>query len=294
MMKKYLLSLFFLVVFLVGLVVVPYVTTPAAAQATSCWITKIGSPDGPSPTYPPECLTYSSFTGITMPPNLTNCFNAPPEVSGGIAGQYCEMPPSLDGAYKLFGTKWGSKEMIGVLYTVAQQWKIYTHGAGHLKIGDITNSGGHKDHYFGVSVDLTATTNNRDCVANKMRGSGNGSCTTIFRADATIALGKMFVDTAHLNYMLFNGDTGGVSKGIYEYARSKYPRFTQQYRAVLPAFGHDNHFHVYIDRDEANLGKPGGTCTIFKKSKLINCYKVQAATGHPNLCTYRNIASTCN
>ena len=122
---------------------------PGYAQnsATACITTDIGTPKT-SPNIPPECPSnYVGVEGLLTPPNLG------PENSTHKG--YYQLPKSTDGAYMSYSCpaqSWGSKELVSVLYTVAQRWKK-EHPKGVLMIGDL-NASGHKSHKWGRGVDI--------------------------------------------------------------------------------------------------------------------------------------------
>lgn len=297
-------------------------TSFAQEFTSNCVVTKVGNPKT-QPVLPPECQEAPApapekapGSGIIYPPQELECISAEGEKTKrrdgttitGIKGEYCKMPPSLDGAYKnvprgewnRWGPQvWGSKEMIGVLYTIAKRWQEYyckpedissKKCKAQLQIRDMT-SAYHIHHFWGNGVDLTATTNGTDCVADFARGN----CNKNYNARATVRLGEIIVDTGYMHEIIHNGDTrpitaidpdtlkpkqkkSNVNKEIYLYAQSKYPnRFKQKrYSAkirpgVIHVGGHDNHFHLYIDRDQDNYKNNSNFRKVFDRSKLKTC-----------------------
>jgi len=287
---------------------VPHVNT---ATNTVTWSTKESFPASPSnatftitlkPTAPNSYVinkasansTGAIIGGLTLPSNFdqNTCFDAPPQNSGGLAGKFCQMPPAPDGSYELIGTRWGSLEMIGVIYTVAKRWKS-VYPEGNLIIGDITAAGGHISHFYGVAADITATTNKHDCVADMVPG-GDGRCRYgTFNPEATTELAKMFIDTGYADLFLFKSDVEytrypnpDIPKGfkttftkeIFNYGRSKFPnRITYSNRIIQNRNDHNNHFHLYIDRDTKNYPNAGTFSNTFNNSQLIRCGQT---TGH--------------
>lgn len=269
----------------------PTLVADATAQSTGCVITRVGNPKGPSPTLPPNCEGAVPSTGIVFPPNLT-CVSVPAENPGGIPGEYCELPPSPNKAYvyiKQSGKEqdWGSKEMIGVIYTVSQRWK-QKYPQGHLTIMDIT-SDYHLSHFWGVAADITATTNGKDCVA----GNGNWRClrTGSSNIPATVELAKLFIDTGYVDLFLFKSDikytyidpeianrriSTTITKEIFNYAKNRYPKkFTTATRVIQDRDDHKDHFHLYIDRNQEAYDKYYNSFTnTFSKSKLKDCERL--------------------
>jgi len=203
-------------------------------------------------------------------------------------------PP--DGSYKFLGRNdwntygpqvWGSEDLINVLYTVSQWWKYgHTfadgtksppHPNGYLIIRDMT-SPYHSSHKWGSTADILASTDGSDCVA-----SYAGSCSRRYNTLATVQLGKLIVDTGYMHTILHNAifkliiytDSTGhlrittVNKAISDYAKLKYPNKFLYHSAVQWVIGHDDHFHLYIDRVQQN-----NNSNIIDRSKLLLCSSV--------------------
>jgi hypothetical protein len=268
----------------------PFIPT-ASAQSTGCVIIKVGTPTGPSPTFPPGCQQVIPSTGIAFPPNLEPCLGVDSDISesrGGVAGEYCQLPPGVtketkrvfydEGGVHIYekriqGTKnelkwqdWGSKEMIGVIYTVAKRWKaIYPEG--HVIVMDIT-SNYHLEHHWGVAVDIFATTDGKHCAASN---GPNGRCPYGPNdLNATIQLGKLIIDTGYLNVIWYS-DTN-ANAAIFAYAHSvdpkRYPVNGRFNTGIRPAENHWDHFHLLIDRTKTRSSL---YYTNFEKSRLKNC-----------------------
>ncbi len=220
----------------------------------SCVITKVGAPKGPPPALPVECMGTGTDIpgagGIEYPPNL-KC-----KTDG-----YCQMPKSTDGSYAFEaptcdGQHWGSKDLIGTLYTVAKRWK-QKYPKGRLNIGDL-NASGHKSHFFGIAVDMDATTDGKDAVADMTRGGYN--------REATTELGKLFTDTDQIAEIWYNDQV--VNKAVLKYAKdtgksSFYkptdacPECSSSLGGMRPLVAHDNHFHVDVKRKYLKNWGPG-------------------------------------
>lgn len=217
-------------------------SSPVSAQTSQCIVTKVGNPEIPND-LPKECILAAPIEGVELPPNLTKCIS----VSGG---EYCQLPPALNNEYiKILHHKgapwqdWGSKEMIGVLYTVARNWqaKYCTSSQitskscpAHLVIGDIA-SYYHKTHDYGTAVDVTATTDGNDCAANHV---GGNRCRYYppYNSQATIELGRLFVKTGWVRQILYWDTKTNVISELRKITN------------VGTLSDHPDHFHVDIKR----------------------------------------------
>lgn len=280
-------------------------TAKSATTSSNCFVTEVGKPK--NTTLPAGCNSR-----IIPAPNIGPCKQVKADKTYGIPGKYCELPhtefinnrlasytdSSLGKLYeiKMQSNKWqywASEDIINVLYTVARRWKEL-HKDGYLIIMDIT-SDYHLSHFWGVTVDLVATTNGRDCVADFTPYKGGRCDFGKYNAEATVELGKLFIDTGYMHTILHNGNTKQVTiidedngkikrttvnRAIFDYAKNKYPtRFNAPYTSssigVIWVSGHEDHFHLYIDRDqnnyENNYKRPSDFWYIFDKSKLQDC-----------------------
>jgi hypothetical protein len=220
----------------------PYLITTSAFAASDCEILQ-GYPNAPTSAPPPPCVAMggSGINGLSLPPNLQPCPGAP-------AG-YFKMPEATDGSY-IFETpkRCGSKELIGMIYTVAKAWK-HKYPSGKLELNDLTAGAPHNSHKYGIGVDMNATTNGKDHTADMSMGNYN-------RKD-TIVLGKMFVDTNILAQIWYNDQA--VNNEVLTYAKSTgksslfkstaaCPECNEKHGGMNPLSGHDNHFHVDVAR----------------------------------------------
>lgn len=212
---------------------------------SNCVLTKIGSVAS-DPVLPPGCS--NGIDGIEIPPSLI----AHPSIAG-----YFKMPPSTDDSYRIYACEnrtWGSQELIGVLHTVAKNWR-QKYPQGFLYIGDL-NATGHASHNIGIANDLSASTNGSDCVANYDNYDNDLTCgTSNYNREATIELGKMFVDTGIVLNIWYNDPE--VNNAVMEYAKQtgKSPKLfdSPKNSPSVPGMrnqpGHANHFHldIFID-----------------------------------------------
>ncbi len=168
----------------------------------------------------------------------------PPNLGTPNAYGYYAMPPSINGAYTIYSLpcrRYGSLELVSVLYTVANRWKQF-YPEGWVNIGDLNAGWPHNSHKWGVAVDLDATTNGADWAADYTKGGYN--------RQATVLLGQLFLDTGLVKNIWYN-DTFVVS-ALLQYAQNKGIRIGQ----IKPLPGHDNHFHVDINTARGPLHAP--------------------------------------
>lgn len=170
----------------------------------------------------------SGISGIELPPNLG------PEVGNG----YYLMPEAPNGEY-VFSTNnvakhYGSKELIGAIYTVAKKWHE-KYPNSRLRIGDLNSRGGHLSHSTGVDVDITT----EDRSAAQVGGN----------AEMSKELGRMFADTGIIKLIYYNDSA--VQNDVNSYAESKGVTANMQSWT-----GHEDHFHVRV-KDEYKLQAGG-------------------------------------
>lgn len=229
----------------------------AFAQITTsnCVVTKVGNP-AIAPVLPPNCANAPSV-GIIYPPNMI-C------KSDG----YCLMPPSTDGSYQIYscggtstGKRWGRKEMIGVLYTVAKRWK-QKNPNGYLRIGDIT-AGNHLSHFWGIAVDLNARPTPDTWAAN--RNYFGTMSEPPFSTEKTIELGKLIADTGYF-YTIWHNNIAAINP-IFNYAKTsesakRYPFSVNLpgLPGIRPAPGHFDHFHLNIGPGSMKLPFWAASC----------------------------------
>ena len=163
----------------------------------------------------------SGIAGVQAPPNL-----AGPQSNG-----YYLMPDAQPpGLYTFNGgtppeSRCGSKQLVSVIYTVAQAWK-QKFPDSNLVVGDLNGPGSqHKSHNFGVDVDITT--------------SDRSAANTSGDPEKSKALARMFADTKVIKNIFYN-DTS-VQQDFNAYVASKgYPG------KMSSESGHDNHFHVRL------------------------------------------------
>ncbi len=177
----------------------------------------------PGPTQAPDTGPLPSYEGLLYPPNLGS-----PNSLG-----YYKMPVAPKGEYTLYHCSargYGKKELVGVLYTTALRY-AEAQKDSELWIGDINAGSPHKTHNGGIAVDVDACCNPR--AADYTKGS--------YSREATIQLGKMFVDTNLIKNIWYCDSA--VNSAVISYARAN-KLSLEQMKCIE---GHDNHFHIDIN-----------------------------------------------
>lgn len=148
---------------------------------------------------------------------------------------YVQLPPSGNGAYQIYacpGRRYGKPQLIAALVTVANRWK-QLYPKGWLWIGDL-NAAGHKSHKWGVAVDLSATTNGKDSVANYQKSNYNRR--------ATVQLGILFLETGIAKNIWYDDVT--VDSQLLRYAQDRKLK-TELIMPQRP--DHEDHMHWDIN-----------------------------------------------
>jgi hypothetical protein len=228
MVKRFTLSI---IIIVASLFIVPYFSTTQAVMS-NCVIVNVNI-DGTPQNLDPRCAT--GINGLQLPPGMG------PENPAHKGYFQLPYPDSPNGSYKSYACAnhaWGSKELISVLYTVAEAWKK-KYPQGWVNIGDMT-AVGHKSHMWGRAADLDATTNGKDLAADFTKGNYN--------REATIELGKLFVDTDQVLHIWFNDQS--VNSAVLEYSRQ-----TGKSAGMVmhPIVKHDDHFHLDVKQNPEKL-----------------------------------------
>lgn len=156
---------------------------------------------------------------------------------------YYKMPEAPNGEYNLTSrdaARYGSQQLVCVLYSVGLAFNTAMNGRSKLNIGDL-NATGHKSHNKGVAVDLSG--------AGELQvASHTASWKGRYDSEATIALGKLFVDTGSIKNIWWCQPSGdGSTEAIAAYAEQKGTPIN-----IKCISGHANHFHVDL-KDEYRL-----------------------------------------
>ena len=172
---------------------------------------------------------------IQQQPGVPNTgYQCPSNLGEANSLGYHYLPEPQGGIYTISTStgvheRWGSKELICVLYTVAQRWEA-AYPDSTFWIGDLNSGAPHVSHNEGHAVDVLAIGNPR---------AGDHVNGTNYSTEATIDLGKFFVDTGVIDNIWWCEPNDDSTKAIREYAES---RGTPVNIACQP--GHGDHFHV--------------------------------------------------
>jgi hypothetical protein len=219
---------------------IPLSEPPPSKQPTT--LPTIGQPTQAQPTTavssPPSPLPSGSLTALIYPPGIVASTTMP---------GYFQLPSSTTGSTTGYETlscdakHWGAKELVGVIYTVAQRWK-QKYPQGYIRIDDMNGTGHEPGHTTGESADIDGTTNGTDCVADFIAAGIGGDCSgTTYNREATIELAKMFIDTGKLTRIIYLDQA--VNAAMDEYAKSK--GATRNVSLERP--DHDSHFHIDLN-----------------------------------------------
>jgi hypothetical protein len=233
-MKKKLLVYFLLEIFIIA-AFFPIIIFAQTVQS-NCVITKVGVPDpNKKPKLPPGCEQPNTpgapINGTIPPPNM-EC----------LPNGYCQLPESTDGSYVFEANtppdeRWGTRELVSVVYTVAQEWRrIYPQGK--LYIGDLTARFGHSSHKSGIDLDMDATTDGT-------RWAADFSDWSIYDRDATVKLGKMFANTGMIQYIFYNDPE--ANERVLDYTPGENPSKGMD---MFWVENHHHHFHVRLNVEE--------------------------------------------
>lgn len=159
---------------------------------------------------------------------------------------YFQMPVAANGEYDIYSPesqRYGSKQLVCVLHTVALSFNTNMAGTSKLRIGDL-NASGHQSHYRGIAVDLSG-------FGQKQVASHTADWKGTYDKEATIMLGKMFIDTGALRNIWWCPPSGDDSLQVLnDYAQSK----GNVENLIKCVSGHADHFHVDIKLEYAQEG----------------------------------------
>jgi hypothetical protein len=204
-------------------------------------------PTSEQPSQAPQPTVSISSPISPLPGNgVINLIYPPGIVASTTMPGYFQLPSSTSGTngyttLSCDAKHWGAKELVGVIYTVAQRFR-QKYPQGYLRVDDMNGAGHEPGHTTGESADIDGTTNGTDCVADFIAAGIGGDCSgTTYNREATIELAKMFIDTGKLTRIIFLDPT--VNAAMDEYAKSK--GATRNVSLERP--DHDSHFHIDLN-----------------------------------------------
>lgn len=193
------------------------------------WLSQQGTSSGTSGGQSAGCVG-SNIDGVSCPTVLE------PHLSR--AG-YFRFPDAENGEYVTYMSetrRFGSQELVCVIYTVALAFNEAMGGRSQLRIGDLNAGEPHVTHAEGTSVDLSG--------AGELQvASHTKDWKGTYDKDATVLLGKMFADTGQLRNIFWCPPDGDDSlEQIRTYAQDN----DLLEGTVSCVEGHADHFHVDI------------------------------------------------
>ncbi len=177
----------------------------------------------PNPQPPP------SKGKIIYPPNLGN-----PNSLG-----YYQMPEPLHNNYRILSCplrRWGKRDLIGVIYTVALEWKQKNPGS-LLQVGDLNGGPPHVSHRWGIAVDITVSDKSAADIHVGTRAK-------------SIELAEMFVNTNLIKNIWY--DDPVVDQAVRSYAAKNHLSLEQ----MMSIGHHDTHFHIDINEPKGPESAP--------------------------------------
>lgn len=176
--------------------------------------------------------------------NITNYSNNPPSIMHPGAFLDMNTLPASQDYNKVSGNLWGQPELVSLLEGASAEWNK-RHPNVKIQINDLSKKTGgpfspHSSHQVGVDVDIGNNTNPSWIMVN----SG-------YDPNLAIELGKILMDSKSIIYIFYNDDGKkkeskngiDVQKAVNDYASANNLHGKMQY-----AKGHENHFHVRIDK----------------------------------------------
>jgi hypothetical protein len=175
----------------------------------------------------PSSGCSSGLEGVVCPANL----QAHPSRAG-----YYLLPEAPNGEYNVYSSeeqRYGSKQLVCVIYSVALAFNNAMQGRSRLRIGDL-NASGHKTHNQGTAVDLSGE-------GELQVASHTADWKGTYDKDATILLGRLFADTGVLRNIWWCNPGDDSTEQITSYAESR--GLEGDIRCIE---GHSDHFHIDI------------------------------------------------
>lgn len=200
---------------------------PKSEAFANFLVEQIGSPP----------VSGSTLDGVECPANLE---------PHPTQANYYKMPEAPNGEYHIYSAdrrRYGSKQLVCVLYSVGLAYDKAMGGRSKLDIGDL-NAAGHKSHYKGIAVDIDAK---GELAAADHTAARGGEYST----EATITLGKLFIDTGAMKNLWWCDPGDGSLDAIIKHAES----LGNPLKGAKCISGHKNHFHYDIKDDYALPGR---------------------------------------
>jgi hypothetical protein len=188
--------------------------------------------------------------GGTTPPPTSGSIIYPPNLAEPISSGYYLLPQAPNSEYHIYSCparRYGKKELIGVIYTVAKQYKERFPDS-QVHVGDLNAGAPHSSHRWGIAVDLDACCSPR--AADYTKGN--------YSREATVELGKLFVSTNLIKNIWYCDEA--VNQAVLAYARQNNLSLVQM-KCIK---GHADHFHIDINiprgpesAPNCGTGRPG-------------------------------------
>ena len=178
---------------------------------------------------------------------------------GGALARGVQLPPSSHYTIKNPALSWGTSRTVALVQQAIARYRKRTPGATRVHVGDLSKHGGgplppHLSHQTGQDVDI-AYVLKADGGKRWWFGRATKSNLDVRRSWALV---KSFLDTGRVRYIFMDYR---IQKMLYERARAEgmredeleelfqYPRGQHRARGIIRASkGHDDHFHVRLDR----------------------------------------------
>jgi flagellum-specific peptidoglycan hydrolase FlgJ len=156
---------------------------------------------------------------------------------------YYKLPDAPSGEYTIYASdkrRYGHKQLVCAIYSVAKAYKAKYDGKSQVSVGDLT-AAGHKSHFWGIAVDIDAPDiNPGDGIDAYAADHTKGHYST----EATVDFGKLWIDTGLVKNIWWCPPGGDTSiQQITDYAKTK----GTPLNAMHCITGHNNHFHVDIN-----------------------------------------------
>lgn len=170
----------------------------------------------------------ATLNGVECPANM--------EPHPSQAG-YFKMPEAPNGEYHIYSVdarRYGSRQLVCVLYSVGLAYNEATGGKVKLQIGDLNGGEPHASHYKGIAADVDGK--------GEFYAADHVHSPPPYSTEYTIMLGKLFIDTGVMKNLWWCDPGDGSLDAIIAYANNQ----GTPLQGAQCEPGHDNHFHVDI------------------------------------------------